>query len=240
MPQRQFPAVVNRYFRLRAFPSALLMTPQTVTPPPRVKTDTWANRVARATESRLVMETPKQTSPSALHSQLLDFVAPPILPSHPEGSIPMLLFFQTSKAKTHKHCVKRRRLRTKLKGVIELIVTHGAKTDDTKQLIFNEEEVRQRGDKWILPDWAYLCSPDAACYMATYAELVAAMRGSLQRLWDAGMRLEATWAEAEMRKHQTPSPLLSPRSFYKGSTSTYSPKRTKGNANTKVRLLARL
>lgn len=67
----------------------------------------------------------------------------------------MLLYFSISKAKTHKHAAKRRKLRTRFKEAINLVATRGAQgTKDelgVPQLEFNDEEVRENGDKWILP-----------------------------------------------------------------------------------------
>lgn len=98
-------------------------------------------------------------------------VAPPVLLPHPPQSIPMLLYFAISKAKTHKHAVKRRRLRTKLKGAIDLIVTRGAHTAQLKpgvpQLEFDDEEVRERGDRWILPSK----DPPSHCHSNLYRHI---------------------------------------------------------------------
>jgi hypothetical protein len=156
---KQFPSAKNQYFRLRAFPNALLSKPETAGPPTRPNIDLWAERVARATVSRknLTLEQidTKSYSASELSHQLLEFVTPPVLTSHPEGSIPMSLYFSIGKARTHKHAVIRRRLRTKFKAAINLVVTRGAGVEETstdaQELTLNADGVRQRGDKWILP-----------------------------------------------------------------------------------------
>lgn len=67
----------------------------------------------------------------------------------------MTLYFSIGKARTHKHAVKRRRLRTKFQEAINLVVTRGAQAKDTaagvKELVFDQEVVQNRGSKWILP-----------------------------------------------------------------------------------------
>jgi len=53
------------------------------------------------------------------------------------------------------------------------------------------------------------------------------MRGSLERIWHAGMRLEEAWAETEKQK-QAGSPLsLARNSSYQLNADTYSLKKTK-------------
>lgn len=151
MPARAFPSVVTECFRLSAFPSALLIpNPDSIGSPARPSIDTWINRTSRAVE---LQKNIAGNETNALGSSKA--VAPPVSLPHPHQSISMLLYFAISKARTHKHAVKRRRLRTKLTGVINLIVTRGARTTKVQpgvpQLEFNDEEVRERGDKWILP-----------------------------------------------------------------------------------------
>ncbi|KAF5350625.1 hypothetical protein D9756_008691 [Leucocoprinus leucothites] len=238
MRQKQFPSTINPYFRLRAIPTALLMKSEMIVPLPRPQIDLWTERIARAAASRKEqpIEQTDKSSPSNVASRLLDFVAPPLLMSHPKGSIPMTIFFTTSKARTHKHCTKRRRLRTKIRGVINLIVTRGAAVrdaaSDLKGIIFNDDEVRQRGDKWILPDWAYICYPEAKAYLTPYSELTQAMRESLQKIWDAGMHLEGLWAEAEMRTQKGLPPLPYPQEAQRRSKGVpYTPKRKKQKDN---------
>ncbi len=75
----------------------------------------------------------------------------------------MSLYFSIGKARTHKHAVKRRRLRTKLKGTINLVVTRGAQAKDiapgVKALAFDNEIVRKRGNEWILPGMCCVFHP---------------------------------------------------------------------------------
>jgi len=146
------------YFCLRAVPTATLIKPEIVVPPSKAKIDLWEDRVARASAWR--KKTPLETSlasysSSTVSPHLLEFVTPPILTAHPRGSMPTTLFFMTSKARTHKHCVIRRKIRTKTKETMNLIVTRGAKAKDpgsnVTELVFDDDEVRQRGDKWLLP-----------------------------------------------------------------------------------------
>lgn len=81
--------------------------------------------------------------------------------------MPMNLYFSIGKARTHKHAVKRRRLRTKFKEAINLVVTRGAEvpksSTDAEELSMNDEEVQQRGDKWILPGISVLLSRSPWC-----------------------------------------------------------------------------
>lgn len=157
MHQKHFPTTRNAYFRLRAVPNATLMEPEIVVPPSKAKIDLWKDRVARASASReeTALKSSDDYSSSTVSSHLLKFVTPPVLTSHPQGSIPTTLFFMVSKARTHKHCVVRRRLRTKIRETMNLIVTHGARSKDTglnaTELIFDDDDVRRRGDKWLLP-----------------------------------------------------------------------------------------
>ncbi|KXN88437.1 hypothetical protein AN958_07343 [Leucoagaricus sp. SymC.cos] len=202
---RRLPQVDNRYFRLRAVPNGLLeLNLESTGSPSWPKVDVWASRITRATESRKesIQEEPNTISQavSNIPPLFLDFVSPPLLIPHPKGSIPMSLYFSIGKARTHKHATKRRRLRTKIKEAINLIVTRGASVDEeTKEMTFNKDEVQKRGHKWILPDWAYLCYPNPEVYLAPYPDLIKALRGSLQQIWDSGMCHETGWAEGEMQ-----------------------------------------
>jgi len=254
MHLRNFPMTRDSYFCFRAVPTATLIKPEIVVAPSKTKIDLWEDRVARASAWRKKPPMKKSLvnySPSTVSPHLLEFVTPPILTAHPRGSIPTTLFFMTSKARTHKHCVIRRKLRTKTKEAMNLIVTRGAKakdpSSDTTELVFDDEEVRQRGDKWLLPgislvpfqecwsdtpvDWAYICCPEAKIFSAPYSELIQAMRRSLERIWHAGMRLEETWAEAEKRKQADSSLPLARNPSYQLNADHYSlekTKRTKG------------
>jgi len=148
----------DAYFCFRAVPTATLIKPEIVVPPSKTKIDLWEDRVARASARRKetpLMKSLANYSTSTVSPHLLGFVTPPILTAHPRGSIPTTLFFMTSKARTHKHCVIRRKLRTKTRETMNLIVTRGAKAKDpgsnVTELVFDDDEVRQRGDKWLLP-----------------------------------------------------------------------------------------
>ncbi|XP_006455199.1 hypothetical protein AGABI2DRAFT_75906 [Agaricus bisporus var. bisporus H97] len=205
-PIRAFPSIRTECFRLSAFPSALLIPhPDSIGTPGRPSIDTWTNRLSRAA----------QLQDSDVETQgpfdLSRVVAPSILLPHPRKSIPMLLYFSISKAKTHKHAAKRRKLRTRFKEAINLVVTRGAQgTKDelgVPQLEFNDEEVRENGDKWILPDWVYICYPEASLYLMRYPQLVPLLRSSLHKIWIHGTSLEKRWAEDEMRKQAGLPPL---------------------------------
>jgi len=158
MHPRTFPITRDAYFAFRAVPTAALIKPEIVVPPSKSKIDLWEDRVVRAS-ARRTKPTSKEPlancSASSVPPHLLEFVTPPVLTAYPRGSIPTTLFFVTSKARTHKHCVIRRKLRTKTKEAMNLIVTRGAKAKDPgsndTELVFDDDEVQQRGNKWLLP-----------------------------------------------------------------------------------------
>ncbi|KAF9453316.1 hypothetical protein P691DRAFT_719754 [Macrolepiota fuliginosa MF-IS2] len=237
---KNFPSASTDYFRLRAFPNALLIpNPDSTGSPAWPRIDSWVDRTNRAAEFQkrlnIKQTTGVQHGQSDTSTGFSKWVAPPVLIPHPDASVPMSLYFSIGKARTHKHAVKRRRLRTKLKDAINLVVTRGAQAREaqsgTRELVFDEDEVRERGNQWILPDWAYMCYPDPSLYLSPHPDLIQQVRISLRKIWDSGMRLEDSWAEAEMRK-QTGS--LPTSSMFEAQVRA-KPQHAKGTAFSSVR-----
>ncbi|GBE83523.1 hypothetical protein BKA93DRAFT_878287 [Sparassis latifolia] len=97
----------------------------------------------------------------------------------------------------HKSGFVRRKLGTKMRTALSLIVTRGANVVEVnrkERIVFDERDL---GDKWLLPNWTYLISPTLEVYNMSYESLISRMRVVLKKLKRLGDALDVKWAERQ-------------------------------------------
>lgn len=172
--RRAFPLFHHDAFRMKAYPLAMLERFQGS------------------------FETPKL--PSALDQ----------VPEENKKQVDIHLSIVTSIKHTSKLAIVRSAIARRVKHALELIIARGANssTITTRQqgkdgweniqkniIVFDDNEAKQMGPRWVLNGWMYIFHPTLKLYLMPYHELVPLLRDALQAIYARGMQFEHRWAE---------------------------------------------
>lgn len=140
--------------------------------------------------------------------------------------IPMSYLTATSKERMGPKRYMRRKVTTRIKTALNLIVTRGAYVDQSEirngtdqmmkedesetthnpllHLKFNDEEASLMGEKWIMQGWSYIFYPTTEVYNMSYPKLVTLLRQGLQSLYQSAAKLERQWFKEALRTQPLP------------------------------------
>ncbi|KAM6501164.1 hypothetical protein JOM56_004178 [Amanita muscaria] len=116
--------------------------------------------------------------------------------------VDMHLSIATSIKNTSKSAVVRMAISRRVKHAIELIIARGANAGDDieRKVIFDDQEAKEMGPKWVLNGWMYIFHPTLKLYRMPYHDLIPQLRTALQMIHDRGMRLEHQWEKLRARQ----------------------------------------
>ena len=141
--------------------------------------------------------------------------------------IPMSYLTATSKERMGNKTHMRRRITTRIKTALNLIVTRGAYEDQSNiqipRLKFDNEEASIMGERWIMQGmvyrcndstnlkchsthlgWSYIFYPTTEIYNMSYPKLVTLLRQGLKSLYNNASELERRWLKEALLSEPRP------------------------------------
>ena len=210
---QQIPSWQADGIKIRLVPMALLQTPEPMCggkDPFYRPFISWAERIQHAKKAGMrVVST--SDGVYGVHDQNID---------DSRVRIPMSYLTATSKERMGPKRYMRRRITTRIKTTLNLIVTRGAYVDqneiqngtDQPRLKFDNREATLMGEKWIMQGnkstpsyqlempnittnlgWSYIFYPTTEVYNMPYPKLVTLLRQGLQTLYNSATKLEQQW-----------------------------------------------
>ncbi|KAF8797564.1 hypothetical protein BYT27DRAFT_7152515 [Phlegmacium glaucopus] len=242
---QQIPSWQADGIKVRLVPMALLQKPESMCSgedPFSRPFMSWAERIQHAKKAGIrVVSTVGGGHLCGAHNQRIDDsdlypkseLGNKRLPGHrsvPQGAlkdlalkklalrIPMSYLTATSKERMGSKRYMRRRITTRIKTALNLIVARGAYVDQNEvqkgtgqlkedmlpRLKFDNEEASLMGRKWIMQGWSYIFYPTTEVYNMPYPKLVILLRQGLQSLYKSAATLERQWLKEALLTQPLP------------------------------------